>query len=247
MKISWDDYKKQASNDIALKGALIYRGQKNVNWNLSTTIHRTAIVKNPHDLKFYADVHLKNVHSAIEAWVGRTWNLNNSTELAEFLAYLQHNGFPTPLLDWTLSPYIAAYFAFEGINHFSPQKENVAIYAFDRFAWNDKVKQSYTFDNYADNVSLLYPRIFGNHKLAVQQGCFMFSNVTNIEEHIKSHEVGDQKFLTKYEIDIRERPKIMRELSLMGISAIQLMPSVESVCKKALEDIIGLVPLEKSL
>lgn len=36
----------------------------------------------------------------------------------------------------------------------------------------------------------------------------------------------------------------MRELSLMGISAIQLMPSVEAVCKKALEDLIGLHPVE---
>lgn len=31
----------------------------------------------------------------------------------------------------------------------------------------------------------------------------------------------------------------------MGISAIQLMPSVEAVCKKALEDLIGLVPIEE--
>jgi hypothetical protein len=30
----------------------------------------------------------------------------------------------------------------------------------------------------------------------------------------------------------------------MGISAIQLMPSIESVCKKAVEDLIGLNPIE---
>jgi hypothetical protein len=30
----------------------------------------------------------------------------------------------------------------------------------------------------------------------------------------------------------------------MGISAVQLVPSIESVCKKAVEDLIGLVPME---
>jgi hypothetical protein len=245
MKISWDDYKKQASADIGLNGSLIYRGQKNVNWNLCTTIHRTAIVRNSQDLKFYADIHLQKVHAAIEAWVGRTWNLNNNIELAEFLAYLQHNGFPTPLLDWTFSPYVAAYFAFEGINHFKPQIENVAIYAFNQRAWSNTFTQIYNFDNYEPHISVLFPRVFGNHKLAVQQGCFTFSNVNNIEEHIKLNETDTNKFLTKYELDIQERPRIMKELSLMGITAIQLMPSVESVCKKAIEDIIGLVPLEK--
>jgi hypothetical protein len=149
------------------------------------------------------------------------------------------------LLDWTFSPYVAAYFGFEGINHFKPQIENVAIYAFNQRAWSNTFTQIYNFDNYEPHISVLFPRVFGNHKLAVQQGCFTFSNVNNIEEHIKLNETDTNKFLTKYELDIQERPRIMKELSLMGITAIQLMPSVESVCKKAIEDIIGLVPLEK--
>ena len=78
----------------------------------------------------------------------------------------------------------------------------------------------------------------GNLKLVLQQGCFTWSTISDVEEHIMSREAFPQEFLTKYEISAKERPNIMRELSSMGITAIQIMPSVESACKKAWEDFV---------
>lgn len=125
MKVSWAEYKAIAGNDLELNGAVIYRGQRLSSWGLVSSVHRTALVRSIPELKMYADCMLPPVHDALEAWVGRSWDLKNALGLAEFLAFLQHNGFPTPLLDWTQSPYIAAYFAFEGVNHFKPQAEDV--------------------------------------------------------------------------------------------------------------------------
>lgn len=243
MQLSWNEYKALVSADLDSDCTFIYRGQRVATWGLTSTLHRTSLVRSIPDLKGYADFMLPEVHDALEAWVGRSWNLSNALGLAEFLAFLQHSGFPTPLLDWTSSPYIAAYFAFEAVNHFSPQSEDVAIFAFNQRAWSSTFKQIYDFADFTPHVSVLRPRIVGNHKLAVQQGCFTWSNVQDIQEHIRLNETEARKFLTKYELNVRERPKVMRELSLMGISAIQLIPSVEAVCKKALEDLIGLNPI----
>lgn len=244
MRVSWAEYKALMQADFDLDGALIYRGQRSASWGLISSLHRTTLIRSIQDVNQYATFVLPKVHEAIEAWTGRSWNLESQLGLAEFLAFLQHNGFPTPLLDWTESPYIAAYFAFEGVNHFRPQAEDVAIFAFNQRAWSLAFRQVYDFADLSQHVSILRPRQVGNHKLALQQGCFTYTNVPNIEEHIRCNESADRKFITKYEIDVRERPRVIRELSLMGISAIQLMPSVEAVCKKAVEDLIGLVPIE---
>lgn len=47
----------------------------------------------------------------------------------EYVLYLRHHGFPLPLLDWSRSPFIAAYFAFA---HSPPKgsSERVAIFAY---------------------------------------------------------------------------------------------------------------------
>lgn len=204
---------------------------------------RTDIVWSLNDFQGYFNYVLPTVKEKVQAWEGRDWDLNSDFGLAEFVSYLQHNGFPTPLLDWTFSPYIAAYFAFEGVNHFDPQSEYVSIYCFDKQAWSGKYRQEYDISHESDHVSILQPRMVGNHKLSLQQGCFTFSNVIDVEKHIRSHEGTQNEFLTKYDLSVLERPKVIAELSLMGISAVQLTPSVESVCKKALNDLIGLQPV----
>src|ERR1039458_5467657 len=53
---------------------------------------------------------------------------NGNFPASEYMAYLRHHGFPSPLLDWSRSPYVAAYFAFSKANQASTWI--VSIYVF---------------------------------------------------------------------------------------------------------------------
>ena len=44
----------------------------------------------------------------------------------DFMIHLRHHGFPSPLLDWTKSPYIAAFFAFNE----ATEQDDVAIFSY---------------------------------------------------------------------------------------------------------------------
>ena len=249
MDISWEDFKVEASTQLENDRAFIFRGQGNSDWVLSTTIHRTGQLPTHNNFLTYFESILPFVQEPIEAWDGSRRNLDDPFQLAEFLAFLQHHGFPTPLLDWTYSPYIAAYFAFEGINHFAPQYEKVAIYSFNQAEWLKTYKQTYDWKVEEPHVTLLNPTYRGNPKQMLQQGTFLFTNQANVEGHITHNEKHEGQFLHKYELSVKERAKVFKDLNAMNITAMQLAPSMESVCKMAYDKIctnlqMGLSPAE---
>lgn len=246
MRITWKEFKEIASDDVEKDGAYIYRGQSNSTWPLKSSLFRTDIVKNSSDIIEYVNYILPQVQEPVEAWSRQSWNLSDYHGLAEFLAYLQHNGFPTPLLDFSVSPYVAAHFAFVGVDHFDPKSDEASIYRFNQKLWGERFQEKTDIANVSPIVSVLRPYIRGNHKMALQQGLFLWANIPDVEMHIKAHEEFEGQYLSKYTLDVTERPRVIRELSLMGISAVQLNPSIESVCMKALEDIIRLNPMKRS-
>jgi len=108
------------------KNTILFRGQSDANWKLETTLERTTGERlNILQYLIYTD-HCLN---EIESFTGKTWNTLNYQQFEqkikethdtfritlpnyEYLVYLRHHGFPSPLLDWTESPFIAAFFAY---------------------------------------------------------------------------------------------------------------------------------------
>lgn len=145
--ITWTDFKSQIralrpNEDDSGCSQLLFRGHGSEDWELETTLDRSMHSDSVRD---YYHLILR-IKPEIEAFTGRTWpddpNLSkldqtlldyDACSLAllkgqphyAYMAFLRHHGFPSPLLDWSSSPFVAAYFAFE-----NPVSDNVAIYAY---------------------------------------------------------------------------------------------------------------------
>ena len=232
---TWKSFKTFVDELVTQKRTLVFRGQSRSSWGLVSTYHRLAA---PLPSAAYWTQVLPLVHDYISTWTGKTWDLSNNMQRAAFVGFLQHNGFPTPLLDWTRSPYTAAYFAFEGVQNFAPNSEHVAIFAFDSARWN--YEWAAIYDTGADeaHVSLLSAESRGNHKQLIQQGLYTFSTVIDQELHIRRLEAARKRtdpksvaYLTKITLAVEETPLAIRDLALMGISAMTLDPSLPGVCK----------------
>ncbi len=107
---------------------LLFRGQCNSSWRLDTTLER-RVQAGVSFIEYYRTI--LRVAPEISAYFGASWALPSYKDITDlsknydqfsllelpaydYLVYLRHHGFPSPLLDWSRSLYVAAYFALPG-------------------------------------------------------------------------------------------------------------------------------------
>lgn len=248
--ITWDQYKSWVSQLAKDHISYYCRGHANENWKLQTSFHRAASLTGI-TLIDYLDTIIPELHYHVCAQANEIINLQQPEEFGAFVALLQHHGFPTPLLDWTLSPYIAAYFAFREVNDAAPQSDNVKLFIFDYIDWSNQFAQPLNLREVKMSyVSIFRPYAKYNPRLIPQQGVFTVTNVDSMEDYIlkRSQEVNKQ-FLFIALLSVKEKPHIMRELNLMGINEMSLFPSVDGICRAMRarffsQNTVGLTPTE---
>jgi len=123
---------------------VLFRGQSDASWAIETTLERHTTES--FTIEQYRDYACR-CRPELESVTGRTWPVSvppppEETEAdlsclspiergtepdVEYWVYLRHHGFPSPLLDWSASPYVAAYFAFR---FRIPNAKRVAVYAY---------------------------------------------------------------------------------------------------------------------
>jgi hypothetical protein len=141
--VSWDEFKRLTGGLVCRGIPMLCRGQSNEHWPLRTSFHRWAH-RISMTLSHYLDVIIPEVHYEVLAHMPFALSPpgpQTDGHLLSLLALLQHHGFPTPLLDWTWSPYIAAYFAFRDIQHDGHASENVRVFSFDVVEWTRSYHQ----------------------------------------------------------------------------------------------------------
>jgi len=143
-----------------------------------------------------------------------------------YMAYLRHHGFPSPLLDWTRTPYVAAYFAFR-----RGGTEDVAICVYSERpnnfkGWNRDETQIHT----------LGPYVQTHRRHFLQQStytiCLVYdSNEWRFAPHggVFTRNSSNQDFLWKFNIPAKERVKVLKFLDGYNLNAFSLFESEESL------------------
>ena len=233
----------------------LFRGLGDARWGLETTLERAHPEEKCDDtlslIKYYRKA--AAAKPAIETFTGKRWNevpdlpefrklLNKKPQrwldqilwerpaIYEYLVYLRHHGFPSPLLDWTASPYVAALFAFDST---ARGAERVCIYALKR----DTLR---AFGS--DSQPIIVGPYLRTHPRHLLQQC-QYTMYVKLElrgsrdytflphDPTMRSAKGPAGELLKITIPVSERREALRRLDLMNINPFSLFGSDDSLVR----------------
>lgn len=226
---TWPQFKEWAITSKLAGSNYVYRGHSSNLRRLKTSFHRTGRF----DLYRYANNDVLQLARHISAGLSKPYKVDDSVEHGALLYLAQHHGFPTPLLDWTESPYIAAFFAFSKLPKTEEETgEYIRIYVFDMEQWHKTFPRARSLREPWPYLSFQHLSPIGNDRALPQQSITSSTNIYEIETFIKAVEddLIVDKCLYKFDISAGERDSVMQELQYMGITHASLFPGIDGVC-----------------
>jgi hypothetical protein len=234
LQMGWSDFKAYVS-ELAGRRQM-FRGQKKPQ-RLRTTFHRSGRA----NLIRFVNEDIKVLHRHLSVRTRHIFNLDNPDENGAFFNLVQHHGYPTPLLDWTYSPYVAAFFAYRGVSRSEAAKADpssrVRVYVLDE-RWRTEINQVLLADRPFRHFSIAEFLAIENERTIPQQSISAITNVDDIETYIQE---AEQKFghgkpyLTAIDLPTSERVGVFHELRYMGVTAGSLFPGLDGACEELKE------------
>jgi hypothetical protein len=226
---------------------LLFRGQEDSRWPLETTLERSG-----RDRMLFSDYYrlISVVRPQVESLIGANWeSMPDYYEVKEsmaktgefsvdiinvrgfpgydYMVYLRHHGFPSPLLDWSRSPFIAAYFAFRRSRSAA---KTTSIYVYCEHPNRYKRLPRY------DPLIMSHGSMVRTHRRHFLQqceytSCLAFKSPVRFVRHeeVFARTKRGQDWLWKFNIPCSERLKVLKILDAHNLNAFSLFGSEESL------------------
>lgn len=208
----------------------IWRGQRRADWMLDSSLSRLFARLHYTDgsaatWERRAQQHLDDFKYAVRG--RRGFNPPDLLE-NEWWALGQHFGLATPLLDWTHSPFAAAYFAFE--EHEGGTSHRV-VYGLDRDAVNlrnQRIIEEDAIDGRSSVLELIDPLSDENPRLVNQGALFTRTPIgVPIELWVQNYfGASASAVLLRIELPDADRAQCLRALDRMNINHLSLFPDL---------------------
>ncbi len=233
----WEKFIEYFNDNLLEYPAYIYRGQQIEKWEIISKIRR--YIDNNSWLPPYKkliELHKENFKYSIRDRVDFHNTTLETIKDDDLWSLGQHFGLATPLIDWTYSPFIAAYFAFIDQDLKYKQSKYRCIYVLHKMVIKNKVEE-YKKRRLSRNfiMEFVTPLEYYNIRLINQRGLHVkIPFQTDVEGWVKEifmDEQSERPILIKIKIKNTEREKILKYLSRMNISHLNLFPDISGSSK----------------
>jgi FRG domain len=105
-------------------GAFLFRGHRDAEWRVESTLNRHRSFVSSPNLGYDIDGMISHFIVRLKS-IGVAPPFNSDDRRAK-LEYARHYGVPSPLIDFSFSPYVALFFAFNGVRPLDAKKSDCA-------------------------------------------------------------------------------------------------------------------------
>lgn len=142
----------------------------------------------------------------------------------EWIGLAQHFGLPTRVLDWSDSPYVAAFFAVTSHFRASLTAGRPAVYVLDKEALEKSVDP--------DELRIFSHQGVENNRIRPQRGLFtqIKGDVPSLEQFLKERSL--EHVLSKILFEKKILAKAASNLALMDISYERLFPGIDGIAQQ---------------